>query len=198
MVIPLIENTKTSSAIAALKSLKNTIEGTEEEQVVVDASTSQQTDVSDNIQKTLEQQAAQEILNSLKERQDLAGDGDNGLVLPIKADELPLDGAKESTLDDYENIPINHFGLAMLRGMGWKDEEKKVSGKSDSTKIDGPMLRPRGMGLGADKMIKAKPLLVAPAANEVLSIKKNACVRMLSGKHKDLYGTVSQYKYFFF
>lgn len=186
MVIPLIENTKTSAALAALKSLKNVIEGTEEE--VAEPIAEQ---IEPSIQKTLEQQAAHEILNSLKEIQDLEGTGDNGLILPLKADELPLDGAKESTLNDYDNIPISHFGLAMLRGMGWKEEEKKKT-KSDPTKLDVPMPRPRGMGLGADKMIKIKPLLVAPAVNEVLSIKKNACVRMLSGKHKDLYGMVSK------
>lgn len=28
---------------------------------------------------------------------------------------------KESTLDDYNNVPINDFGMAMLRGMGWTE-----------------------------------------------------------------------------
>jgi len=28
----------------------------------------------------------------------------------------------QSTLDDYERIPIEQFGLAMLRGMGWSKE----------------------------------------------------------------------------
>lgn len=121
-------------------------------------------------------------------------DGQSSLVLPLtSADELPLDGAREPTQDDYDAIPIGHFGLAMLRGMGWKDEDKKGSdGKPlDPTKIDGPVLRPKGMGLGADKMIKAKALLVQPAKGEVLSIRKGASVRVLSGKQKDLYGTVS-------
>ena len=26
----------------------------------------------------------------------------------------------QSTIDDYENVPIGDFGLAMLRGMGWE------------------------------------------------------------------------------
>lgn len=29
----------------------------------------------------------------------------------------------QSSLDDYERIPIEEFGLAMLRGMGWKETE---------------------------------------------------------------------------
>jgi hypothetical protein len=30
---------------------------------------------------------------------------------------------QQPTLDDYERIPIEQFGLAMLRGMGWKKGE---------------------------------------------------------------------------
>ena len=29
--------------------------------------------------------------------------------------------AEVSTMDDYENVPIEQFGMAMLRGMGWKE-----------------------------------------------------------------------------
>lgn len=27
---------------------------------------------------------------------------------------------EQPTLDDYENIPIEAYGMAMLRGMGWQ------------------------------------------------------------------------------
>jgi len=27
----------------------------------------------------------------------------------------------QATEEDYEKVPIEQFGLAMLRGMGWKD-----------------------------------------------------------------------------
>jgi len=27
----------------------------------------------------------------------------------------------QATEDDYEKVPIEQFGLAVLRGMGWKD-----------------------------------------------------------------------------
>lgn len=195
LVIPLIANTKTSSALAALKSLKNTLDGVEEDVVIVENELKPIViDISGADTITLEEKAAAEILNSLVEKQNLENT-DNGLVLPLTADELPLDGAAESTIDDYENIPIANFGLAMLRGMGWKDEENK---KKTDAKIDGPTLRPKGMGLGADKMIKAKPLLVEPARGEVLAIQKSASVRVLSGKHKDLYGQVSVKHLFIF
>lgn len=29
----------------------------------------------------------------------------------------------QSLLQDYENVPIEEFGTAMLRGMGWKSGE---------------------------------------------------------------------------
>ena len=29
----------------------------------------------------------------------------------------------QSTLDDYDSIPVEEYGMAMLRGMGWKASE---------------------------------------------------------------------------
>lgn len=74
--------------------------------------------------------------------------------------------------------------------MGWKDEDKK----DDKLNSDQPILRPKGMGLGADKVLKQKPLLVEPEQNEKLEMKKNAYVRILGGKYKDLYGQVRKKK----
>lgn len=107
------------------------------------------------------------------------------LTLPVATNESTATVAEESNLDDYEKVPISQYGLAMLRGMGVKDEDIRSQSLRD------PELRPKGMGLGADKLTKPKKLLVAPAANETLEIKKNACVRILAGKYKDLYGQVS-------
>lgn len=45
----------------------------------------------------------------------------------IHAVPLPTTGStikqadNESTLDDYNSIPISDFGMAMLRGMGWTE-----------------------------------------------------------------------------
>ena len=30
---------------------------------------------------------------------------------------------QQSSLDDYETIPVEAYGMAMLRGMGWKASE---------------------------------------------------------------------------
>lgn len=133
--------------------------------------------------ETIEQKAAREIIENLKK--DNSKDETKVFTLPIKPDDLVLDGAKESSMDDYENIPIADYGLAMLRGMGWKDESKK------DAKLKTPALRPKGMGLGADKVAKPKPVLIAPAPDEVLEIKKGASIKVIAGKFKDMYGQVS-------
>lgn len=143
------------------------------------------TETTEKKEETLEQRAAREIIESLQARENEVAE-QKVFTLPLHPDELPLDGAKEPTLDDYERIPIADYGKAMLRGMGWKDEEEK---KSD--KVDIPVQRPKGMGLGADKLIKPQPLLIAPGKEEKLEVKKRACIKILAGKHKNAYGQVS-------
>lgn len=32
-------------------------------------------------------------------------------------------GALQSTLEDYEAVPVEEYGMAMLHGMGWKAGE---------------------------------------------------------------------------
>lgn len=140
--------------------------------------------------ETIEQKAAREIIENLKK--DNSKDETKVFTLPVKPDELILDGAKESSMDDYESIPIADYGLAMLRGMGWKDESKK------DAKLKTPALRPKGMGLGADKVAKPKPALIAPAPDEVLEMKKGASVKVIAGKSKDMYGQVSFFLFLIF
>lgn len=140
---------------------------------------------------TLEERVVNELL--AEARNETVDDEVNAaaITLPLNTNEPAPDRAKESTIDDYENIPIAQYGMAMLRGMGLKDEEIQAKHAKE------PELRPRGMGLGADKLTKPKKLLIAPAANETLEIKKNACVRILGGKYKDLYGQVILDLFFF-
>lgn len=140
------------------------------------------------IDETLEQQAARELIEDLQNK--VIKTEVKIFEVPINPDELPLDGAKESSLQDYDRVPIGDFGKAMLRGMGWKDEDNKEDTKT--TMLEGPILRPKGMGLGADKVVKKQPLLIPPNQSETLEIKKNACVKVLAGKHKNFYGTVSE------
>nr|NP_650571.2 uncharacterized protein Dmel_CG10324 [Drosophila melanogaster]AAF55349.1 uncharacterized protein Dmel_CG10324 [Drosophila melanogaster]AGW30433.1 FI23980p1 [Drosophila melanogaster] len=190
LTIKMIGMQKTSSALASLMRRRAVLLGEEEpdpEEVTPVAQSIAEV-TAGGPTESLEQRAARELISAIQNN-GAEGLDDQKLVLPaLSADELPLDGAKEATLDDYDNIPIQQFGLAMLRGMGWVDPppKKKGSGPID----DAPFLRPKGMGLGADKALKPKALLVQPEKNEVLEIKKQAYVRILGGKQKDQYGQI--------
>ena len=67
-------------------------------------------------------------------------------------DSLP----SELPLDEYKNrVPIADFGAALLRGMGWKeDNEGKKSKNEESEPI---MPRPHRLGLGATPRMEARP-----------------------------------------
>uniref|UniRef100_A0A1Q3G114 Putative dexh-box splicing factor binding site n=1 Tax=Culex tarsalis TaxID=7177 RepID=A0A1Q3G114_CULTA len=145
---------------------------------------------SEKKEETLEQKAAREIMEDLKERQDNLGKGDS-FVVPLKPEDLPLEGARESTLDDYELIPIESFGMAMLRGMGFKEDPAKKKDKDDGKLPDGPVMRPKGLGLGAERAPKdASKQIIPPAKDEVLAMRNGAFVKVLTGRQKDAYGTV--------
>ena len=51
--------------------------------------------------------------------------------------------------DVYDKIPIEQYGLALLRGMGWREGEG-VGRNRQLVKMSEHKMRPRGLGLGAD------------------------------------------------
>ena len=59
----------------------------------------------------------------------------------------------ESTLEDYEKVPVHQFGAALLRGMGWKDGMPASRTRNGPTTPYVPESRPALLGIGA----KAKP-----------------------------------------
>lgn len=186
LVIPMMNSQKTSAALASLLVQQNVINGEEqnESEQNIGKKTSKKS-VESSAPATIEQRVIKELLDEAKNSTENTTDvTDEKLTLPIATDKLVIDGAKQSSVDDYERIPISQYGMAMLRGMGLNDDEIISKQNKD------PELRPKGMGLGADKIIKKPKLLVEPAANEVLAIKKNAYVRILAGKYKDLYGHI--------
>ncbi|KAG0225950.1 hypothetical protein BGW41_004454 [Actinomortierella wolfii] len=73
---------------------------------------------------------------SLGQQENIRGDD-------LEAFQNDLDNLPdEATLDDYEKVPVEEFGAALLRGMGWKGDTNGVS----------PVLyqqRPALLGLGA-------------------------------------------------
>lgn len=57
-----------------------------------------------------------------------------------------------ATLDDYERVPVEQFGAALLRGMGWKDGEGIGSQKGQKLSKDSgklPARRANLLGIGA-------------------------------------------------
>ncbi|CAK7267736.1 DNA primase large subunit Spp2 [Sporothrix epigloea] len=55
------------------------------------------------------------------------------------------DAPDVSTLEDYEAMPVEDFGAALLRGMGW-------DGKDRGPKVKQVVRRPNQMGLGAKEL----------------------------------------------
>ncbi|XP_063367909.1 G-patch domain and KOW motifs-containing protein [Cydia amplana] len=132
--------------------------------------------------ETIDQMAVRELLNEAKQEKKAEGP-----VLTVAVPSQPvLDGQKESTLEDYDAVPIQEFGMAMLRGMGW------TASKDQQLKHKLPELRPKGLGLGADKVIKEnqKKNVSKDKKDEELSIVKNSFVKITTGKYSGFYGKV--------
>ncbi|XP_060913735.1 G-patch domain and KOW motifs-containing protein [Labrus mixtus] len=118
-------------------------------------------------------------------------DGDH-----VKVDLRP----ESSTEADYETVPVEAYGLAMLKGMGWNKEEGIGRTFKQHVKPIENQLRPKGLGLGADRAaikdlepsrhqrppkpgeerVKEEELVMGPGG----------CVLVTSGAHKELYGKI--------
>ncbi|XP_041655593.1 G-patch domain and KOW motifs-containing protein [Cheilinus undulatus] len=118
-------------------------------------------------------------------------DGDH-----VKVDLRP----ESSTVADYESVPVEAYGLAMLKGMGWNKEEGIGRTFKQHVKPIEHQLRPKGLGLGADrsaiKDLEPKKQQRPPkpgeerGKEEELVMGTGGCVLMTSGPHKDLYGKI--------
>lgn len=185
LVIPMTANTTPLEKVKQLREENRPDKGSAKEKT-----DEQLTSNGNNTEESLDQRAAREIIENLKVSEE-AEDDASKFTVPLTADEVKLGGAKPSSMDDYDNVPIAQFGLAMLRGMGWKDEEHKA--KQKSLEDDMIVCRPKGLGLGADKAMKAQVKLATNSTNpneKQLVMKKGAFVRVVAGKHKDFYGLV--------
>ncbi|NP_001233090.1 uncharacterized protein LOC100568797 [Acyrthosiphon pisum] len=139
---------------------------------------------------TLEEMAVQAILKGCKKRE--GGEEEEEEEEDTKIVEVPLiinsqEGMEMSTAEDYESIPIDKFGLAMLRGMGWKPT-KGVGKNSQIIAASLPEIRSKGMGLGADKLIKS--VQKTQNSEEELKLKQGSFVQFIIGKLNGQYGQV--------
>merc|ERR1712226_746049 len=125
-----------------------------------------------NSQDNNDKAAAAELLSEAKtlneEREKDLEEGNEGfsnLIVDMMANR---EGARETTdengginvdlrpesskIDDYDRIPVNGFGMAMLRGMGFEKEKGIGRTFKQSIKPIEVNLRPKGLGLGATPM----------------------------------------------
>lgn len=129
--------------------------------------------------ETIDQMVVRELMQEAKKEIKTES---TAVAIPTLVKTLS-EGEKESTLEDYEAVPIQEFGVALLRGMGWTPNK-------DSPKYKQPEVRPKGLGLGADKVIKQKKTQTSNDKAEELAIVKNAFVKITTGKYANCYGKV--------
>ncbi|CAH0718285.1 unnamed protein product, partial [Brenthis ino] len=175
LVIPMKPNTLITAD--RLKEIAAKVENFEEPDINNDAQEKHKDVVKD---ETLDQMAIRELLEDAKKEKT---EEKPNFIVPVNAKPV-MDGQAEATLDDYDSVPIQEFGIAMLRGMGWTPSK-------DQSKYRQPLLRPKGLGLGADKMVKDNQNKKGTKdKDEELSIVKNSFVKITSGKHSGYYGKV--------
>ena len=155
---------------------------------------------SDNKELSLLDEAARELLEqAAKENKDWNERSEDGRprldAIPAVVaaggpgqEEEEEHRAEVSTMEDYENVPIEQFGMAMLRGMGFKEGEGIGGFKKEVVPIFDPQVRPKGLGLGASRPKKNQQAV--KEGEEKLELKKGAHVKIESGANKGLYGEV--------
>ncbi|XP_006625509.1 G-patch domain and KOW motifs-containing protein isoform X2 [Lepisosteus oculatus] len=163
----------------------------------------------------VESQAVKELIEESQRQQELwknGGAADLNLSIPLlmqnKAPEGYEDGDKiqvdlrpeSSTEADYDNVPVEAYGMAMLKGMGWKQGQGIGRTFKQDVKPIEHQLRPKGLGLGADRsaisdLDPSRPTRPPKpgeerADEEPRELVTGACVLVETGPHKDLYGKV--------
>ncbi|KAL1920876.1 uncharacterized protein VTP21DRAFT_11511 [Calcarisporiella thermophila] len=140
-------------------------------------------------EESLEKRAIKELLSGANS--DSAETSRSNLVIPntlqdaqraeytaYKSDIETL--PDEASIEDYENIPVEDFGLALLRGMGWK--EGQAVGKNRKYGMVAPVefqQRPALLGLGAKESklvetVRASEYARRLTMNEKVSVKSTS------------------------
>lgn len=145
---------------------------------------------------TLDEQAEAALLEESKRR--LEGWTERGapsnLTIPV-AEKEAENGAelypvgKESSLDNYEEVQVDNFGAALLRGMGWK--KTQGIGKRNKKVVDIIDPSAKTFGLMGSNLAGAKDREgKAAAEEEELSLQKGSYVFIHSGRQRGTYGIV--------
>ncbi|RCH77491.1 hypothetical protein CU098_002333, partial [Rhizopus stolonifer] len=109
---------------------------------------------SEPVQKTLEERAMEAIIKeSLGE--DEEEDSGPKKVIPMNETIVFREDVEnrpdETSMEDYENIPVDEFGAALLRGLGWSEGEGIGRNRKNSPAPPPPPVKQREalLGLGA-------------------------------------------------
>jgi G patch domain/KOW motif-containing protein len=149
----------------------------------------------------LEAQKANEAWNERNENgptcvHTIEQDSVNTFMNNFESDEN-LTEEKDIENADYEKVPIEEFGMAVLRGMGYKEDAGLGISNKKQVNVFVPESRPRGLGLGADRKIlekinQLKRNLKKSGIDEKddLCFEKGAFVLIEKGLHADQYGTI--------
>ncbi|EJT98339.1 hypothetical protein DACRYDRAFT_118638 [Dacryopinax primogenitus] len=124
-----------------------------EEKVEVKVQPEEEVTVKMEVEETLEQRALRALLTGEDEKPHI---DTIPMHVPTEAEAYQDDVVTRPdspTLDDYKRVPIEEFGAALLRGMGWKPGEAASRTRTGPTEPWLPKARPAFLGLGA----KARP-----------------------------------------
>lgn len=92
----------------------------------------------------------------------------------------------EPTLDDYQSMPVEEFGAAMLRGMGWK--EGMGAGKRRNGPAHAPIIQRRAALLGLGAKERASPTMTSGQRRDVDRHYKPVTSRDNRSRHSASYG----------
>ncbi|XP_077142117.1 G-patch domain and KOW motifs-containing protein-like isoform X2 [Ranitomeya variabilis] len=159
-------------------------------------------------------QAVQELIDESRKKDQDDSDGSNQTIsIPLLVQNKVPDGYEDrdkvnvslrpesAGAADYEVVAVEQYGMAMMRGMGWKGGE----GVGKTIKQDLKPLEqkrcPNGLGLGADRSAindlepqkTHRPLKQGDKPEdeeEAKGLGPGSAVLIQSGTHKELYGKV--------
>ena len=152
---------------------------------------------------TEEEKATKELLKETKawqEEQDKEKNPNDNLVIQTQANANGLDSEKAifeadlesrpdvATAEDYEKIPVQGFGMALLKGMGFKSADGIGGFRKAKIECLDPVVRPKGLGLGATP--SASTSKNVSTSKEKLILKRGAYVKVCQGSHQGNYGQV--------
>ncbi|XP_077185577.1 G-patch domain and KOW motifs-containing protein [Paroedura picta] len=165
----------------------------------------------------VEAQAVRELIEESKKSQEQWESGskiDPAFAIPLLMQNRVPDGYEDgekmdlslrpesSTESDYEEVPVEAYGVAMLKGMGWKAGEGIGRTFKQDVKPLENRLRPKGLGLGADRSAAQDLLPSRPqrplkpgeeqskSKDEPLGLVTGGAVYIEAGPHKELYGKI--------